>query len=159
MAFLQQLRTLLWKYTLIRKRAWVRTSLEILLPSLLFIVSLIIKAAVNKPVINKPTCYGADRVMPSAGFPLFARSLFCDMDTFNEKCENRKSDFKFANPYNESILSDMYGELTKSIGKHSTKLHVDTIKKAYTDIKVLREISERYRNGQTIKGRTKSILN
>ena len=50
------------------------------------------------------TGYGADRVMPSAGFPLFARSLFCDMDTFNEKCaKKQESDFKFANPYNESL--------------------------------------------------------
>ena len=52
----------------------------------------------------------------------------------------------------------MYGELTKSIGKHSTKLHVDTLKKAYTDIKVLREISQRYRNGQAIKGKAQSFV-
>merc|ERR1719422_866885 len=97
--------------------------------------------------------------MPSAGFPLFARSLFCDMDTFNEKCAKSKSDFKFANPMNESILSDMYGELTKSIGRHTTAQHKTTVKAAYEDIKILKDITDRYRNGQTIKGRDKCYKN
>ena len=35
----------------------------------------------------------------------------------------------------------MYGELTKSIGRHTTAQHKTTVKAAYEDIKILKDIT------------------
>jgi len=151
MSFGYQLRTLLWKYLLIRRRSWIRTSLEIILPSVIFIIFLIVKAATFTGVEYHPTCYGSDRAMMSVGILPFVQSLFCQIDTVNKKCGKSESDFKFVNTYNGSILSDIYEELAESFGKHSPTSQIPPLEKVGVELLTLKEMSDKYIQGQPLQ--------
>ncbi|XP_060944020.1 uncharacterized protein abca12 [Limanda limanda] len=79
MAFLQQLRLLLWKngLTVIRQPAWSLTL--IIWPLIIFIIIAVTRN--QFPPIIKETCYVGPRNLPSTGFFPFLQTLMCNTDS------------------------------------------------------------------------------
>ncbi|XP_070694461.1 uncharacterized protein abca12 [Pempheris klunzingeri] len=84
MAFLQQLRLLLWKNGLavIRQPIWSLTL--IIWPLVIFIIIAVTRN--QYPPIVKDTCYVGPRNLPSTGFFPFLQTLMCNTDS---KCHNK----------------------------------------------------------------------
>ncbi|XP_040004739.1 ATP-binding cassette sub-family A member 12 [Xiphias gladius] len=84
MAFLQQLRLLLWKnrLTAIRQPAWSLTL--IIWPVIIFIIIAVTRN--QFPPIVKDTCYVGPRNLPSTGFFPFVQTLMCNADS---SCHNK----------------------------------------------------------------------
>ncbi|XP_035828704.1 phospholipid-transporting ATPase ABCA7 [Aplysia californica] len=82
MAFFMQLRMLLWKNFVLRKRQPFRVVVEIVWPLCLFMILLAVRF---RPDIreNIPECHYSPRAMPSAGTLAFLQSYVC---TFDNKC-------------------------------------------------------------------------
>uniref|UniRef100_A0A1B6DIK2 ABC transporter domain-containing protein n=2 Tax=Clastoptera arizonana TaxID=38151 RepID=A0A1B6DIK2_9HEMI len=81
MGFFLQLRMLLWKNFLIRKRQVVRCIVELLWPLFLFLILMWVRTRNLRTNIEQ--CYFTEKSMPSTGDLSFFQSFFC---TFNNTC-------------------------------------------------------------------------
>uniref|UniRef100_H2YX25 ABC transporter domain-containing protein n=1 Tax=Ciona savignyi TaxID=51511 RepID=H2YX25_CIOSA len=76
--FWQQLRLLLWKNFILRKRHPIRTIIEVLWPIFLFAILVAIRK--TQPIDTKGECHYPGRAMPSAGIYPWFKSMFCDLE-------------------------------------------------------------------------------
>uniref|UniRef100_H2YX18 ABC transporter domain-containing protein n=1 Tax=Ciona savignyi TaxID=51511 RepID=H2YX18_CIOSA len=74
----QQLRLLLWKNFILRKRHPIRTIIEVLWPIFLFAILVAIRK--TQPIDTKGECHYPGRAMPSAGIYPWFKSMFCDLE-------------------------------------------------------------------------------
>ncbi|XP_069010699.1 uncharacterized protein abca12 [Embiotoca jacksoni] len=86
MAFLQQLKLLLWKngLSIIRQPFWSLTLIT--WPLIIFILIAVTRN--QFPPIVRETCYGAPRNLPSTGFFPFLQTLMCNKDSY---CHDKSS--------------------------------------------------------------------
>ncbi|XP_034242493.1 phospholipid-transporting ATPase ABCA1-like isoform X2 [Thrips palmi] len=76
MGFFLQLRLLLWKNFLIRRRNKLRLCLEVLWPLFLFLILMWVRTRGLKEI--RPECHYMEKAMPSAGQFAFLHSLVCN---------------------------------------------------------------------------------
>nr|CAB3219608.1 ATP-binding cassette sub-family A member 1-like [Phallusia mammillata] len=75
--FWKQLRLLLWKNYILRKRHLLRTAIEIIWP--LFLLAVLIAIRKTQVIETKGECHYPARAMPSAGVYPWFKSLLCDI--------------------------------------------------------------------------------
>ena len=85
--FTIQLRTLLWKNFILKRRSSILLFLELIWPLVLFIV--IVAVRFQRPPVDKEPCHLQPRALPSAGLLPFLQSLMC---TIENKCFNEPPD-------------------------------------------------------------------
>ncbi|KAK2839662.1 hypothetical protein Q5P01_013402 [Channa striata] len=112
MAFLRQLRLLLWKNGLsaIRQPLWSLTLL--IWPLFIFIIIAVTRH--QFPPIIKDTCYVSPRNLPSAGLFPFLQTLMCNTDSMCRNAsklvdptESKSSQSKRSSPLENSLLADL----------------------------------------------------
>ncbi|CAH1395854.1 unnamed protein product [Nezara viridula] len=83
MAFWLQLRLILWKNFIIRKRQKIRVIVELTWPLFLFLILMWVRTRGLRSNVSE--CHFTEKAMPSTGFLPFFQSFFC---TFNNTCHN-----------------------------------------------------------------------
>ncbi|XP_066903690.1 phospholipid-transporting ATPase ABCA1 isoform X2 [Halyomorpha halys] len=101
MAFWLQLRLILWKNFIIRKRQKIRVIVELTWPLFLFLILMWVRTRGLRSNVGE--CHFTEKAMPSTGFLPFFQSFFC---TFNNTCHNT---------YNSSLPKS--GDLTSGFMK------------------------------------------
>lgn len=101
MAFWLQLRLILWKNFIIRKRQKIRVIVELTWPLFLFLILMWVRTRGLRSNVSE--CHFTEKAMPSTGFLPFFQSFFC---TFNNTCYNT---------YNTSLPKS--GDLTSGFMK------------------------------------------
>ncbi|XP_046463654.1 ATP-binding cassette sub-family A member 7-like isoform X2 [Daphnia pulex] len=81
--FWVQLRQLMWKNLLIRKRSKIRVATELVWPVILFVILALVRTKGLKEYKNE--CFLEERALPSAGPLIFLQSLIC---TFDNNCHS-----------------------------------------------------------------------
>ncbi|CAB3408775.1 unnamed protein product [Caenorhabditis bovis] len=102
--FWRQLRFLLWKCALVRKRQKFWLAVELIVPCILFIVIALVRT--RNFDVSEEQCHFDSRGLPSAGLLPFIHSFFC---SFSNKC--------FAEPTTgdeKDILFNDAGDLTRN---------------------------------------------
>ncbi|XP_064201003.1 phospholipid-transporting ATPase ABCA1-like isoform X1 [Anguilla rostrata] len=113
MDFLGQLRLLLWKNFLLRKRQKVRLVIELIWPLFLFFILVWVRST-NQP-FYKGQCHYPNKAMPSAGVLPWLQSMMCNIDN---PCVNYPTPGETpgqVNNFNSSILAGMLIELQSTI--------------------------------------------
>ncbi|XP_053104298.1 retinal-specific phospholipid-transporting ATPase ABCA4 isoform X2 [Hemicordylus capensis] len=106
MSFLRQVRLLLWKNWILRKRQKLRLLVELLWPLSLFLVLVWLRKA--NPLYRHHECHFPNKAMPSAGTLPWLQGIFCNM---NNPCFNsptRGESPGVVSNYNNSILARVY---------------------------------------------------
>ncbi|XP_061107852.1 phospholipid-transporting ATPase ABCA1-like [Conger conger] len=117
MDFLGQLRLLLWKNFLLRRRQKVRLVVELVWPLFLFIILVWVRA--TNPPFYKGQCHYPNKAMPSAGVLPWLQGMMCNIDN---PCVNYPTPGETpgqVNNFNSSILAGMLIELQAVISNES----------------------------------------
>ncbi|XP_055884282.1 phospholipid-transporting ATPase ABCA1-like isoform X3 [Biomphalaria glabrata] len=143
MGFLLQLRLLLWKNFVLRKRQPFRVVVEIVWPLTLF---LILVAVRFRPDVreNIPTCHYAPKAMPSAGTLSFLASYLCD---FNNDCNEKSVEtdrFAFINNVNGSLLGRLINDLEIILANNSD---LNLISNLGQDLQLFNQLIKALSNG------------
>ena len=87
-----QLKTLLWKNFILKKRSPFFLFFELIWPLVLFIVIVIVR--IHRPAIDKEPCHLHSRALPSAGLLPFLQSFLCTVENkcFSEPPERDRPD-------------------------------------------------------------------
>ncbi|KAL0281552.1 UNVERIFIED_CONTAM: hypothetical protein PYX00_002501 [Menopon gallinae] len=109
MRYFVQLKLLVWKNWILRKRNKLRTAIEFLWPIVIFsFLILLHNLGVRNNISN---CYFKPKAMPSAGGLLFIQTLLCSINNTCDKLENSTMD-----EYNQSLLSSLGFALKEAFG-------------------------------------------
>ena len=103
MEFFLQLKLLLWKNLIHRRRHWLRLTFEILWPLFLFLILVLVRTRGLRKEHHQ--CFFDEKAMPSAGLVAFAQSFIC---TFNNTCHAHiREDFTQSNllAYNDTFIN------------------------------------------------------
>ena len=103
--FLRRFGCLLWKNILWKARNWASTLLEILFPTFLFILLIILKN--QNPTEDRPTTQPAAKALPSAGLIPFMQTVYCDLDSRFSNRPDGLPDFE------GSQVDSLYNQLAK----------------------------------------------
>ncbi|KAK9511087.1 hypothetical protein O3M35_005719 [Rhynocoris fuscipes] len=101
MSFWLQLRLILWKNAVQRKRQKVRLFIELMWPLILFLILMWVRTRGLRKEVHE--CHFTEKALPSTGLFPFIQSIIC---TFNNTCHLRESDaqVKFGNLTTEGTL-------------------------------------------------------
>ncbi|XP_054835800.1 retinal-specific phospholipid-transporting ATPase ABCA4 [Eublepharis macularius] len=106
MIFLRQVRLLLWKNWILRKRQKLRLLVELLWPLSLFLVLVWLRRA--NPVYRQHECHFPNKAMPSAGTLPWLQGIFCNMNNPCFRSPTRGESPGIVSNYNNSILARVY---------------------------------------------------
>lgn len=94
---LLKLRLILWKNLIIRKRHWLLTIFEIVIPVLLCIVNLFLTSIIPKPYIPETTYYNARDVKHFEGrIQLYYAPNYTEVDKFMSEVDARLTPHEFS---------------------------------------------------------------
>ena len=96
---------LLWKNILWKVRNWPGTLLEIIFPTFLFILLIVLRT--QNPPENEPLQERAAKALPSAGLIPFMQTAYCDL---NNKFSNRPDGLP---NFEGSKVDSLYQQLAK----------------------------------------------
>ena len=96
---------LLWKNILWKVRSWPGTILEIIFPTFLFIILIVLRTQI--PPENRALQERAAKALPSAGLIPFMQTAYCDM---NNKFSNRPDGLP---DFSGSKVDSLYQQLAK----------------------------------------------
>ncbi|XP_077189048.1 retinal-specific phospholipid-transporting ATPase ABCA4 isoform X2 [Paroedura picta] len=106
MSFLRQVRLLLWKNWILRKRQKLRLLVEILWPLSLFLVLVWLRSA--NPVYRQHDCHFPNKAMPSAGTLPWLQGIFCNINNPCFRSPTHGESPGIVSNYNNSILARVY---------------------------------------------------
>ncbi|XP_060088217.1 retinal-specific phospholipid-transporting ATPase ABCA4 [Heteronotia binoei] len=106
MSFLRQVRLLLWKNWILRKRQKLRLLVEILWPLSLFLVLVWLRRA--NPVYRQHECHFPNKAMPSAGTLPWLQGIFCNINNPCFRSPTPGESPGIVSNYNNSILARVY---------------------------------------------------
>ncbi|XP_039195689.1 retinal-specific phospholipid-transporting ATPase ABCA4 isoform X2 [Crotalus tigris] len=106
MSFFRQVRLLLWKNWILRKRQKLRLLVELLWPVSLFLVLVWLRKVT--PVYHKHECHFPNKAMPSAGTLPWLQGIFCNVNNPCFKSPTRGESPGVVSNYNNSILARVY---------------------------------------------------
>ncbi|KAI5742595.1 hypothetical protein M8J77_009052 [Diaphorina citri] len=109
MAFLHQLKIIIWKNWTTRKRSKVRCITDIIWPLFLFLILAWVRT--RGLIVNKPNCHYYGKPMPSSGLLPFAQGFLCGI--FNT-CEHNASDAELPH---EQINLNNFIELVSKLNR------------------------------------------
>ncbi|KAM9379360.1 retinal-specific phospholipid-transporting ATPase ABCA4 [Phaethornis superciliosus] len=106
MSFFRQVRLLLWKNWILRKRQKFRLLVELLWPLSLFLALVWLRKA--NPVYRQHECHFPNKAMPSAGTLPWLHGIFCNMNNPCFRSPTHGEGPGVVSNYNNSILARVY---------------------------------------------------
>ncbi|BES89471.1 ATP-Hypothetical protein cassette sub-family A ABC1 member [Nesidiocoris tenuis] len=118
---IRQLRLIIWKNYLVRKRQKVRLTIEIVWPLLLFLLLMWVRTRGLRDFIEE--CHVSPKVFPSSGVLAFSQNWFC---SFNNTCYPSEEEARIS-PANLSIarLQEMGREIAAALSNSSNTVVSD----------------------------------
>nr|XP_034977878.1 retinal-specific phospholipid-transporting ATPase ABCA4 [Zootoca vivipara] len=121
MSFLRQVRLLLWKNWILRKRQKLRLLVELVWPMSLFLILVWLRSA--NPLYRQHECHFPNKAMPSAGTLPWLQGIFCNMNNPCFKSPTRGESPGVVSNYNNSILARVYKDAQELLlNAHATEL-------------------------------------
>uniref|UniRef100_A0A670J8M4 P-type phospholipid transporter n=1 Tax=Podarcis muralis TaxID=64176 RepID=A0A670J8M4_PODMU len=121
MSFLRQVRLLLWKNWILRKRQKLRLLVELVWPMSLFLILVWLRSA--NPLYRQHECHFPNKAMPSAGTLPWLQGIFCNMNNPCFKSLTRGESPGVVSNYNNSILARVYKDAQELLlNAHATEL-------------------------------------
>ncbi|PKU48155.1 retinal-specific atp-binding cassette transporter isoform x1 [Limosa lapponica baueri] len=106
MSFFRQVRLLLWKNWILRKRQKLRFLVELVWPLLLFLALVWLRKA--NPLYRQHECHFPNKAMPSAGTLPWLHGIFCNMNNPCFRSPTHGESPGVVSNYNNSILARVY---------------------------------------------------
>uniref|UniRef100_A0A8B9TID1 P-type phospholipid transporter n=1 Tax=Anas platyrhynchos TaxID=8839 RepID=A0A8B9TID1_ANAPL len=106
MNFLRQIRLLLWKNWILRKRQKLRLLVELVWPLSLFLALVWLRKA--NPLYRQHECHFPNKAMPSAGTLPWLHGIFCNMNNPCFRSPTPGESPGVVSNYNNSILARVY---------------------------------------------------
>uniref|UniRef100_A0ABM5G8V5 Retinal-specific phospholipid-transporting ATPase ABCA4 n=1 Tax=Pogona vitticeps TaxID=103695 RepID=A0ABM5G8V5_9SAUR len=148
MRFLRQVRLLLWKNWILRKRQKLRLLVELLWPLSLFLV-LVWLRSIN-PLYRQHECHFPNKAMPSAGTLPWLQGIFCNMNNPCFRSPTRGESPGVVSNYNNSILARLYQDAQDLL----LRTHEADLGKLWEELRTLSQFMETIRtNPERIAGR------
>ncbi|ESP01294.1 hypothetical protein LOTGIDRAFT_212836 [Lottia gigantea] len=144
MGFGTQLRLLLWKNFMLRKRHPLRVIIELCWPLCLFLILVLVK---TRPDLeeNVPECHFDGKAMPSSGLLPFLQSYLC---TYNNTCHMKVTEDETAGDvtgFNNSLLTRFVNDIETIL---SSNIDRNEIARALEDLSNLQKLLSMIRNGE-----------
>uniref|UniRef100_A0A663DNG3 P-type phospholipid transporter n=1 Tax=Aquila chrysaetos chrysaetos TaxID=223781 RepID=A0A663DNG3_AQUCH len=106
MSFFRQVRLLLWKNWILRKRQKLRFLVELVWPVSLFLALVWLRK--TNPLYRQHECHFPNKAMPSAGTLPWLHGIFCNMNNPCFRSPTRGEGPGVVSNYNNSILARVY---------------------------------------------------
>ncbi|KAJ8010452.1 hypothetical protein DPEC_G00075220 [Dallia pectoralis] len=108
MGTVSQIRLLLWKNWIIRKRQKIRFFMEIMWPAVLFIGLVWLRRA--NPLYRQHECHFPNKAMPSAGILPWIQGIFCNVNNPCFQYPTMGEGSGIVSNYNNSMLARFYSD-------------------------------------------------
>ncbi|NXK26592.1 ABCA4 protein, partial [Arenaria interpres] len=154
MTFFRQVRLLLWKNWILRKRQKLRFLVELVWPLSLFLALVWLRKA--NPLYRQHECHFPNKAMPSAGTLPWLHGIFCNMNNPCFRSPTHGESPGVVSNYNNSILARVY--------KDAQELLLDTpeirdLGRIWEELIIMTQFMETMRtNPERIAGRGIRIL-
>ncbi|XP_025893681.1 retinal-specific ATP-binding cassette transporter [Nothoprocta perdicaria] len=154
MNFFRQVRLLLWKNWVIRKRQKLRLLVELVWPLSLFLALVWLRKA--NPVYRQHECHFPNKAMPSAGMLPWLQGIFCNMNNPCFRSPTRGETPGVVSNYNNSILARVYQDAQELLLK-APEIH--DLGRIWEELIIMTQFMETMRtNPERIAGRGIRIL-
>uniref|UniRef100_A0A8B9P3H1 P-type phospholipid transporter n=1 Tax=Apteryx owenii TaxID=8824 RepID=A0A8B9P3H1_APTOW len=154
MSFFRQVRLLLWKNWVIRKRQKLRFLVELVWPLSLFLALVWLRKA--NPLYRQHECHFPNKAMPSAGTLPWLQGIFCNMNNPCFRSPTRGEGPGVVSNYNNSILARVYQDAQELILK-APEIH--DLGRIWEELIIMTQFMETMRtNPERIAGRGIRIL-
>lgn len=136
MNFKLQLKLLLWKNYILRKRHLFRLFTEILWPLILFLILVAVRTKGLRKFQHE--CHFEEKVMPSAGFLPYAQSVLC---SFNNTChKTEQQGFTSYKDYDGALLTKLLEDLQEAISNNMNANRSETLARLGSDFTTMRNM-------------------
>nr|XP_013816584.1 PREDICTED: retinal-specific ATP-binding cassette transporter [Apteryx mantelli mantelli] len=154
MSFFRQVRLLLWKNWVIRKRQKLRFLVELVWPLSLFLALVWLRKA--NPLYRQHECHFPNKAMPSAGTLPWLQGIFCNMNNPCFRSPTRGEGPGVVSNYNNSILARVYQDAQELILKAP---EIYDLGRIWEELIIMTQFMETMRtNPERIAGRGIRIL-
>uniref|UniRef100_A0A803XPF9 ATP binding cassette subfamily A member 4 n=1 Tax=Meleagris gallopavo TaxID=9103 RepID=A0A803XPF9_MELGA len=154
MGFLRQIRLLLWKNWILRKRQKLRILVELIWPLSLFLALVWLRKA--NPLYRQHECHFPNKAMPSAGTLPWLQGIFCNMNNPCFRNPTRGESPGVVSNYNNSILARVYKDAQELL-LEAPEIH--DLGRVWEELIIMTQFMETMRtNPERIAGRGIRIL-
>ncbi|XP_052522360.1 retinal-specific phospholipid-transporting ATPase ABCA4 isoform X2 [Tympanuchus pallidicinctus] len=154
MSFLRQIRLLLWKNWILRKRQKLRILVELIWPLSLFLALVWLRKA--NPLYRQHECHFPNKAMPSAGTLPWLQGIFCNMNNPCFRSPTRGESPGVVSNYNNSILARVYKDAQELL-LEAPEIH--DLGRVWEELIIMTQFMETMRtNPERIAGRGIRIL-
>ncbi|XP_040560974.1 retinal-specific phospholipid-transporting ATPase ABCA4 isoform X3 [Gallus gallus] len=154
MNFLRQVRLLLWKNWILRKRQKLRILVELIWPLSLFLALVWLRKA--NPLYRQHECHFPNKAMPSAGTLPWLQGIFCNMNNPCFRSPTRGEGPGVVSNYNNSILARVYRDAQELL-LEAPEIH--DLGRVWEELIIMTQFMETMRtNPERIAGRGIRIL-
>uniref|UniRef100_A0A8C3R7H7 ATP binding cassette subfamily A member 4 n=1 Tax=Cyanoderma ruficeps TaxID=181631 RepID=A0A8C3R7H7_9PASS len=154
MSFFRQVRLLLWKNWILRKRQKLRFLVELLWPLLLFLVLVWLRKA--NPLYRQHECHFPNKAMPSAGTLPWLHGIFCNMNNPCFRSPTHGEGPGVVSNYKNSILARVYKDAQELL-LEAPEIH--DLGRIWEELIIMTQFMETMRtNPERIAGRGIRIL-
>uniref|UniRef100_A0A669QXH6 P-type phospholipid transporter n=1 Tax=Phasianus colchicus TaxID=9054 RepID=A0A669QXH6_PHACC len=154
MSFLRQIRLLLWKNWILRKRQKLRILVELIWPLSLFLALVWLRKA--NPLYRQHECHFPNKAMPSAGTLPWLQGIFCNMNNPCFRSPTHGESPGVVSNYNNSILARVYKDAQKLL-LEAPEIH--DLGRVWEELIIMTQFMETMRtNPERIAGRGIRIL-
>uniref|UniRef100_A0A8C2T8K0 P-type phospholipid transporter n=1 Tax=Coturnix japonica TaxID=93934 RepID=A0A8C2T8K0_COTJA len=154
MSFLRQIRLLLWKNWILRKRQKLRILVELIWPLSLFLVLVWLRKA--NPLYRQHECHFPNKAMPSAGTLPWIQGIICNMNNPCFSSPTRGEGPGVVSNYNNSILARVYKDAQELL-LEAPEIH--DLGRVWEELIIMTQFMETMRtNPERIAGRGIRIL-
>uniref|UniRef100_A0A8C3LGY1 P-type phospholipid transporter n=1 Tax=Chrysolophus pictus TaxID=9089 RepID=A0A8C3LGY1_CHRPC len=154
MSFLRQIRLLLWKNWILRKRQKLRILVELVWPLSLFLALVWLRKA--NPLYRQHECHFPNKAMPSAGTLPWLQGIFCNMNNPCFRSPTRGESPGVVSNYNNSILARVYKDAQELL-LEAPEIH--DLGRVWEELIIMTQFMETMRtNPERIAGRGIRIL-
>ncbi|XP_025018889.1 retinal-specific ATP-binding cassette transporter [Python bivittatus] len=148
MSFFQQVRLLLWKNWILRKRQKLRLLVELLWPISLFLVLAWLRKV--SPVYHQHECHFPNKAMPSAGTLPWLQGIFCNMNNPCFKSPTHGESPGVISNYNNSILARVYQDAQELL----LEIHERDLGRFWEELRTMTQFMETMRtNPEKVTGK------
>nr|XP_009684303.1 PREDICTED: retinal-specific ATP-binding cassette transporter [Struthio camelus australis] len=154
MSFFRQVRLLLWKNWVIRKRQKLRFLVELVWPLSLFLALVWLRKA--NPLYRQHECHFPNKAMPSAGTLPWLQGIFCNMNNPCFRSPTHGEGPGVVSNYNNSVLARVYQDAQELLLK-APEIH--DLGRIWEELIIMTQFMETMRtNPERIAGRGIRIL-
>lgn len=149
MAFFRQLRLLVWKNFMLRKRQKIRCTVELMWPLVLFLILMWVRTRELKKYI--PECHYQEKPMPSAGYYHFLYGFIC---AFNNTCHGSLEDSygSFQNTTNKTRFSTVLDDVQNFFRNETITDKLQSLRGVADDVQDLSNFFRNLSRGQKLQG-------